>query len=226
MVGPVGHLVEALHIAASEDFDAAVLDVNLGGQTVYPVAEVLGTRNVPFAFLTGYGDLRAGGPVTTRIAVDGATRPAPIIVAPAAPSPLSRRSAETRTRLWPQEEIWPAPVLLTTLPQSEPGWRNYTESADRRCLPAIPERMGGGLATLIPPMSVCADRTAGAGMTAGIGRGAGEAIARSERGCHPVRVRAHTRSMRARAGISGALSRLSACSAYKPAPPKSIAALP
>jgi DNA-binding response OmpR family regulator len=55
VVGPVGHLAEALETVASEDFDAAVLDVNLGGQTVYPVAEVLEERNVPFAFLTGYG---------------------------------------------------------------------------------------------------------------------------------------------------------------------------
>ena len=55
VVGPVVHLAAALDAAASEGFDAAVLDVNLGGQTVYPVAEVLDARRVPFVFVTGCG---------------------------------------------------------------------------------------------------------------------------------------------------------------------------
>ena len=32
----------------------AVLDINLGGERVYPVAEILSCRNVPFIFVTGY----------------------------------------------------------------------------------------------------------------------------------------------------------------------------
>jgi CheY-like chemotaxis protein len=36
--------------------DAALLDVNLGGETVFPVAEALTARGVPFAFTTGYGE--------------------------------------------------------------------------------------------------------------------------------------------------------------------------
>ena len=55
VIGPVAHFPTALDAAASEGFDAAVLDVNLGGQTVYPVAEVLDARRVPFAFVTGCG---------------------------------------------------------------------------------------------------------------------------------------------------------------------------
>jgi DNA-binding response OmpR family regulator len=55
VVGPVAHLATALDAAASEGFDAAVLDVNLGGQTVYPVAEVLDARRVPFVFVTACG---------------------------------------------------------------------------------------------------------------------------------------------------------------------------
>jgi DNA-binding response OmpR family regulator len=55
VVGPVGRLTEAVDAAAKEGFDAAVLDVNLGGEAVYPVAEVLDARHVPFVFLTGYG---------------------------------------------------------------------------------------------------------------------------------------------------------------------------
>jgi len=35
--------------------DGAILDVNLGGEKVYPVAEALDRRHVPFIFSTGYG---------------------------------------------------------------------------------------------------------------------------------------------------------------------------
>ncbi len=35
--------------------DAAILDVNLGGEKVYPVAQALAARDVPFVFSTGYG---------------------------------------------------------------------------------------------------------------------------------------------------------------------------
>ena len=37
--------------------DAALLDVNLGGEPVWPVAEALLARGTPFAFTTGYGQL-------------------------------------------------------------------------------------------------------------------------------------------------------------------------
>jgi DNA-binding response OmpR family regulator len=55
VVGPVAHLDTALDAAASEGFDAATLDVDLGGQTVYPVAEVLDARRVPYVFVTACG---------------------------------------------------------------------------------------------------------------------------------------------------------------------------
>lgn len=35
--------------------DGAILDVNLGGEKVYPVAEVLQAKGIPFIFATGYG---------------------------------------------------------------------------------------------------------------------------------------------------------------------------
>ena len=35
--------------------DAAILDVNVGGQQIYPVAEMLRARGVPLVFATGYG---------------------------------------------------------------------------------------------------------------------------------------------------------------------------
>ncbi len=66
VVGPVGYLNEALDTAASEELDAAVLDINLSGQAVYPVAEVLEARNIPFAFLTCYDRETVLGPYRGR----------------------------------------------------------------------------------------------------------------------------------------------------------------
>jgi CheY-like chemotaxis protein len=48
---------EALILLSQNQFDAAILDVNLSGQKSYPVADALTERGVPFAFSTGYGDL-------------------------------------------------------------------------------------------------------------------------------------------------------------------------
>ncbi len=56
IVGPYGSLREALAAARTETFDLAVLDVNLAGEMVFPVAEVLAERGVPFLVLSGYGD--------------------------------------------------------------------------------------------------------------------------------------------------------------------------
>ena len=39
------------------DADAALLDVNVAGETVWPVADALVDRGKPFAFTTGYGRL-------------------------------------------------------------------------------------------------------------------------------------------------------------------------
>jgi two-component SAPR family response regulator len=41
--------------AVHEDIDAGIIDVNLGGEFVYPVADVLAARRIPFVFITGYG---------------------------------------------------------------------------------------------------------------------------------------------------------------------------
>jgi two-component sensor histidine kinase/CheY-like chemotaxis protein len=56
VVGPVSTLPEALAVASREPLDAAVLDVNLAGEMVFPVADRLQARGVPFLFLTGYGE--------------------------------------------------------------------------------------------------------------------------------------------------------------------------
>ena len=53
-VGPCCTVREALAAAVGE-LDCAILDLNLGGDSVYPVAASLAERSVPFAFVTGYG---------------------------------------------------------------------------------------------------------------------------------------------------------------------------
>jgi CheY-like chemotaxis protein len=55
VVGPVASVGNALALIATKPIDGAVLDVNLGGEFVYPVADVLAERGTPFVFITGYG---------------------------------------------------------------------------------------------------------------------------------------------------------------------------
>ncbi|MFC0679669.1 response regulator [Lysobacter korlensis] len=53
VLGPVGSVGDALTLIEQvPEIDAAVLDVNLGGETIYPVADALMARNVPFMFAT------------------------------------------------------------------------------------------------------------------------------------------------------------------------------
>jgi CheY-like chemotaxis protein len=54
VVGPIPRLFAAQIAASHGTFDVAVLDVNLNGERVYPAAEILTKRNVPYLFITGY----------------------------------------------------------------------------------------------------------------------------------------------------------------------------
>ena len=54
VVGPAADLASALNLAATP-IDAAIIDVSLGRQSGYPVAEALAARAVPFVFATGHG---------------------------------------------------------------------------------------------------------------------------------------------------------------------------
>ena len=54
MVGPVGTVGEAERLAREEPLDAAVLDVDLRGERVFPAADALAARGVPFLFLSGF----------------------------------------------------------------------------------------------------------------------------------------------------------------------------
>ena len=80
VIGPVGRVSEALALAEGEAADLAILDVNLGGEPIYPVAAVLARRTIPFAFSTGYG---AGG-------IDEPYRDRPVLQKPFAQSDLTK----------------------------------------------------------------------------------------------------------------------------------------
>jgi len=56
IVGPIGKLETAIQTAKEGAFDVAVLDVTIRGGKVYPVAEELMARNIPFILASGYGD--------------------------------------------------------------------------------------------------------------------------------------------------------------------------
>src|SRR5262249_23690928 len=55
IVGAAENLPGALKLASSGTADLAILDVNLGGQSIYPVADILAAKGVPIIFATGYG---------------------------------------------------------------------------------------------------------------------------------------------------------------------------
>ena len=61
VAGTAGTLDEALQIARTSEFDVALLDVNLGGKRVDPVAEAIKARGTPIVFITGYGKTAASG---------------------------------------------------------------------------------------------------------------------------------------------------------------------
>jgi CheY-like chemotaxis protein len=56
IVGPAARIPAALDLASNADIDAAVLDVNVAGQAIWPVADALSARGVPIVFTTGYGE--------------------------------------------------------------------------------------------------------------------------------------------------------------------------
>jgi CheY-like chemotaxis protein len=54
VVGPAPSLEKALALASTATFDGAILDVDLNGKRVYPVADLLVARGIPFFFATGF----------------------------------------------------------------------------------------------------------------------------------------------------------------------------
>ena len=50
-----GEIGEAIRLAETADFDLAILDVNVNGKVISPVADLIKARKRPFIFATGYG---------------------------------------------------------------------------------------------------------------------------------------------------------------------------
>jgi two-component sensor histidine kinase len=55
VIGPFSRPPDAIAAVKNNDIAAAILDINLAGTLVYPVAEELTSRGIPFVFVTGYG---------------------------------------------------------------------------------------------------------------------------------------------------------------------------
>lgn len=57
VVGPIDRLSKGLALLSDDQvqIDVAILDINLHGQEVFPIAERLMQRGVPFLFHTGHG---------------------------------------------------------------------------------------------------------------------------------------------------------------------------
>lgn len=55
IVGPATRVARAIELLDQEKIDGAILDVNVAGEQVYPVADALAERGIRFAFVTGYG---------------------------------------------------------------------------------------------------------------------------------------------------------------------------
>lgn len=54
VVGPASRVGQALRLLSDHTVDAAVLDLNIAGELVYPVADALDARGLPYIFATGY----------------------------------------------------------------------------------------------------------------------------------------------------------------------------
>ncbi len=83
IIGPAARVSTALVLARTEAIDLALLDVNIAGEEVYPVADELKARGVPFVFLSGYG-LRG---------LKGAWADSPFLVKPFAAEALAQAAS-------------------------------------------------------------------------------------------------------------------------------------
>jgi CheY-like chemotaxis protein len=54
IVGPASRVGQALKLLDGEPVEVAVLDLNIAGEMVYPVADALKNRGLPYIFVTGF----------------------------------------------------------------------------------------------------------------------------------------------------------------------------
>lgn len=55
VLGPFASLAATREMLAREPVDLVLLDINMGGEMAWPIADELAGRNIPFIFLSGYG---------------------------------------------------------------------------------------------------------------------------------------------------------------------------
>jgi DNA-binding response OmpR family regulator len=89
VIGPVGTLAEAADLVEREQFDCAILDMNLRGDMAYPVADRLREAEIPFLIATGYNSASLPDRFTNVPRVEKPFNPAE--VAAAIPLILARR---------------------------------------------------------------------------------------------------------------------------------------
>ena len=66
LVGPAASIAHALLLISTEAIDGAMLDLNLAGHAVYPVADELARLGIPFIFVTGYANQELEGDYNDR----------------------------------------------------------------------------------------------------------------------------------------------------------------
>ena len=56
VVGPAPNMAAARELVEAGEFDAAMVDIHIRGERVFPLCEMLAARHVPFLFTSGYAD--------------------------------------------------------------------------------------------------------------------------------------------------------------------------
>jgi CheY-like chemotaxis protein len=57
VAGPASSVKQGMRLLEQEAIDGAILDINLRGEMVFPLADALAERSIPFVYVTGYGKL-------------------------------------------------------------------------------------------------------------------------------------------------------------------------
>jgi len=56
VVGPAPNMAAARELVEASAFDAALMDIHIRGERVFPLCEMLDARGIPFVFTSGYAD--------------------------------------------------------------------------------------------------------------------------------------------------------------------------
>ena len=90
VAGPASSLKQGMQLLEEEAVDGAVLDVNLRGELVFPLADALAERSIPFVYVTGYGKL-----------LRACNHGRPVLQKPYRNEQLLNIIGQWRSRLWP-----------------------------------------------------------------------------------------------------------------------------